>query len=109
VTALVFEQFEAKVRLARIGYDGVLGALADPVKAFVERPDLVEQSSRLCAHDLVFCTGGYRSVIAASTLRALGFADVSDLLGGFGAWRTAGLPVGGTGKPSTNEQGQEHA
>ena len=36
---------------------------------------------------VVYCAGGYRSSIAASVLRAAGFADVSDLLGGYGAWR----------------------
>ena len=36
---------------------------------------------------VVYCAGGYRSSIAASTLRSLGFADVSDIVGGFGAWR----------------------
>jgi hydroxyacylglutathione hydrolase len=36
---------------------------------------------------VVFCAGGYRSSIAASTLRAAGFTDVSDLLGGYGAWQ----------------------
>ena len=35
---------------------------------------------------VVYCAGGYRSSIAASTLRAHGFADVSDILGGYGAW-----------------------
>lgn len=35
---------------------------------------------------VVFCAGGYRSSIAASTLRTNGFVDVSDLLGGYGAW-----------------------
>ncbi len=35
---------------------------------------------------VVFCAGGYRSSTAASTLRNNGFADVSDILGGFGAW-----------------------
>jgi hydroxyacylglutathione hydrolase len=39
------------------------------------------------------CAGGYRSSIAASTLRANGFGDVSDLLGGMGAWVAAGQPV----------------
>jgi glyoxylase-like metal-dependent hydrolase (beta-lactamase superfamily II)/rhodanese-related sulfurtransferase len=34
---------------------------------------------------VVYCAGGYRSSIAASVLRAHGFADVSDLLGGYGA------------------------
>jgi rhodanese-related sulfurtransferase len=33
----------------------------------------------------VYCAGGYRSSIAASVLRANGFADVSDVLGGFEA------------------------
>jgi len=33
--------------------------------------------------------GGYRSSIAASLLRASGFADVSDLIGGYQAWQAA--------------------
>jgi hydroxyacylglutathione hydrolase len=42
---------------------------------------------------VVFCAGGYRSAIAASALQALGFADVSDVLGGFEAMRGANLPI----------------
>jgi len=38
---------------------------------------------------VVFCAGGYRSSIAASLLRYSGFADVSDILGGYQAWETA--------------------
>ena len=38
---------------------------------------------------VVFCAGGYRSSLAASVLRAAGFTDVSDLLGGYGAWTAA--------------------
>jgi hydroxyacylglutathione hydrolase len=34
---------------------------------------------------VVYCAGGYRSSIAASVLRSAGFADVSDVLGGFEA------------------------
>ena len=34
---------------------------------------------------VVYCAGGYRSSIAASTLRAHGFTDVSDVIGGYGA------------------------
>ncbi|BAL88234.1 hypothetical protein AMIS_30140 [Actinoplanes missouriensis 431] len=30
---------------------------------------------------------GYRSSVAASLLRAAGHPDVSDLLGGYGAWQ----------------------
>ncbi|MGI9594573.1 MAG: MBL fold metallo-hydrolase [Acidimicrobiales bacterium] len=35
---------------------------------------------------VVYCAGGYRSSVAASVLRQAGFEDVSDLLGGYGAW-----------------------
>lgn len=35
---------------------------------------------------LVHCAGGYRSIAAASLLEASGFADVSDVLGGYAAW-----------------------
>ena len=44
---------------------------------------------------MVYCAGGSRSLVAASVLRHAGFADVSDLLGGYGAWAVAGLPVAG--------------
>jgi hydroxyacylglutathione hydrolase len=36
---------------------------------------------------VTFCAGGYRSSIAASLLRSAGFADVSDLIGGYQAWQ----------------------
>ncbi len=132
---------EAKVRLARIGFDRVLGALRDPVETFVAHPELIEPLSRLSADSLaeristiadlvlidvrnpgevalgtiagarvislpsllaemptldqtaptvVFCAGGYRSAIAASLLRSHGFADVSDLIGGYTAWEQCG-------------------
>jgi hydroxyacylglutathione hydrolase len=131
------EEEAARTRLARIGFDQVLGALADPLQAFLAHPDLVEPMSRVSADSLaerlvslpnlvvvdvrspsevaggaipgsrhialasllasidhldpsaptvVHCAGGYRSAIAASVLRAHGFTDVSDLLGGYNAW-----------------------
>jgi DMSO/TMAO reductase YedYZ molybdopterin-dependent catalytic subunit/glyoxylase-like metal-dependent hydrolase (beta-lactamase superfamily II) len=42
---------------------------------------------------VVYCESGYRSQIAASVLLEAGFADVSDLLGGYHAWDSAGLPT----------------
>src|SRR5690606_12968463 len=39
------------------------------------------------------CQSGYRSMIAASLLRELGFEQVSDHRGGFSAWSSAGLDV----------------
>ncbi len=144
---------EAKIRLGRIGYDRIVGQLADPAALLAARPELHESSSRLTAGQLaglrerepglqlvdvrspsetahgtlpgarvipfaavvaslgalddaaavvVYCASGYRSAVAASVLRAAGFADVSDLLGGYGAWEAAGLPVSveGTSTPA---------
>jgi len=136
---------EAKVRLARIGFDAVLGEVADVEAALARRPDLAVTAPRLPARDLeewlaggddvqvvdvrnpgetadgtvpgaltiplprlldhldeidrerpvvVYCAGGYRSSVAASTLRANGFATVADLIGGYAAW------VGATGPPT---------
>ena len=42
---------------------------------------------------VVYCAGGSRSPVAASVLLDAGFSDVSDLLGGYGAWEAAGLPT----------------
>ena len=41
------------------------------------------------APTVVYCAGGYRSSVAASLLRQAGFADVSDIIGGYGAWTEA--------------------
>ncbi|MEV4701731.1 MBL fold metallo-hydrolase [Actinoplanes sp. NPDC049316] len=42
---------------------------------------------------VVTCHSGYRSSVAASLLRRAGHPDVSDLLGGYLAWRTAHEPA----------------
>ena len=42
---------------------------------------------------VVHCQTGTRSSIAASLLMARGFTDVTNLVGGFEAWRRLGLPV----------------
>ena len=129
---------EAKVRLARIGFDDVAGAVDDVERILSERPELASSSQRLPASDVaswladepglqvvdvrnpgetrvggmvpgainiplpqlidhvedldpsaptvVYCAGGYRSSVAASTLKAHGFGVVADMIGGFGAW-----------------------
>jgi rhodanese-related sulfurtransferase len=46
-------------------------------------------------HVIVFCSEGYTSSLAAASLQDLGVWRAADLDGGFGAWRTAGLPVAG--------------
>ncbi|MFE6853101.1 rhodanese-like domain-containing protein [Streptomyces sp. NPDC057674] len=47
-------------------------------------------------HDLlvvVLCNEGYASSLAAESLRRLGLHRATDLIGGFQAWKAAGLPV----------------
>ena len=48
---------EAKVRLARVGYDRVVGQLREPARAFGDRPDLIEASSRLTIEQLAELRG----------------------------------------------------
>lgn len=47
------------------------------------------------------CAGGYRSVIAASILKARGFDNLIDIAGGFGAIKNSGLPTTNFVCPST--------
>ena len=42
---------------------------------------------------LVICDHGHSSILAAATLVVLGYARAGDVVGGFEAWRDAGLPV----------------
>ncbi|MGC0329132.1 rhodanese-related sulfurtransferase [Streptomyces sp. SAI-170] len=47
-------------------------------------------------HDLrvvVICNEGYASSLAADSLHRLGLRRATDLVGGFQAWKRAGLPV----------------
>ncbi|MGW2786526.1 rhodanese-like domain-containing protein [Streptomyces populi] len=52
------------------------------------------------SHDLrivLFCDEGYASSLAAESLQRLGLHRATDLVGGFQAWKSAGLPVRATG------------
>lgn len=42
---------------------------------------------------VVVCNEGYASSLAAESLQRLGLRRATDLIGGFQAWRAAGLPV----------------
>ena len=42
---------------------------------------------------IVACSEGYASSFAAASLQQLGFGSATDLVGGFQAWRAAGLPT----------------
>jgi rhodanese-related sulfurtransferase len=45
------------------------------------------------AQVIVLCQQGYQSSLAAAALQDLGFAQATDVVGGFEAWEAAGLPV----------------
>ena len=42
---------------------------------------------------ILICDHGYSTVLAVATLVELGFSRAGDVVGGFAAWRAAGLPV----------------
>ena len=45
------------------------------------------------AQVVVVCNEGYTSSLAAATLQDLGITRATDLIGGFRAWKLAGLPI----------------
>ncbi len=42
---------------------------------------------------VLYCAGGVRSALAARNLQEMGYTHVESLVGGFGGWRSANLPV----------------
>ncbi|TCB94277.1 sulfurtransferase [Micromonospora zingiberis] len=48
---------------------------------------------------VVLCQEGYTSSLAAASLQDLGLFRATDVIGGFAAWRIAGLPVLGPTPP----------
>ena len=45
------------------------------------------------ARVVLICDEGYQSSLAAATVRSFGVTAATDVIGGFRAWRAAGLPV----------------
>jgi rhodanese-related sulfurtransferase len=42
---------------------------------------------------VLFCNEGYASTLAATSLQDLGISAATDMIGGYRAWRAAGLPI----------------
>jgi rhodanese-related sulfurtransferase len=87
---------------AQRAHDGTIpGAVWHPRNVLEWRVDPTSShadprlSADLDATLVVVCDEGYQSSLAAATLQDLGFAYATDLVGGFQAWRAAGLPVEG--------------
>jgi len=67
----------------------IQGAAWFPLDNFRVSAPEIDPSLPLAVH----CQGGYRSMIACSLLRRAGVENVINVIGGFDAWRNAGLGV----------------
>jgi rhodanese-related sulfurtransferase len=59
-------------------------------------PDCKWRDDRIADLDaplILFCSQGYASSLAAQTLREMGFTRVTDMDGGFDAWKEQDLPT----------------
>lgn len=59
-------------------------------------PHRVPEADSAGRRIVLFCNEGYASSLAAVQLQDLGLPHATDLVGGFRAWREAGLPVSRT-------------
>ena len=57
---------------------------------------------------VAYCAGGTRSLIAARTLREMGYENVISMSGGFTGWKNAGLPFA-TDRQWTQEQATRYS
>ncbi len=74
--------------LGEVGGGAIENSVCIPLGKLKSRTAELDRDKLLVVH----CKGGYRSSIATSILRRAGFRDIANLIGGFDAWKTAGLP-----------------
>jgi hydroxyacylglutathione hydrolase len=65
------------------------GARSKPLPKLMTMLDGLDRGQPVAVH----CKSGYRSSIATSLLQREGFAQVMNVIGGFDAWQTCGLPT----------------
>ena len=56
-------------------------------------PSRIPEASGPEIRVILICNEGYSSSLAAASLQDLGLVNATDVIGGFQAWREAGLPV----------------
>ena len=61
-------------------------------KGIIER-DIETMIPEKQAPIVLYCGGGFRSVLAADALQQMGYTDVVSMDGGIKAWREAGYPL----------------
>jgi len=89
----------------RVIEGGIPGALIIERNVLEWRFDPASSSRLPIATDhnlqvIVFCSEGYASSLAAAALQDLGLWRATDMVGGFHAWRLAGLPSTSPGRAS---------
>lgn len=61
----------------------------------------IEEAVDLHLQWIVICDEGYASSLAVASLQMIGLRRATDVVGGFQAWRAAGLPVARPGWPTS--------
>ena len=56
-------------------------------------PSRIDQARDHQIRVIVVCAEGYSSSLAAASLQDIGLVNATDVIGGFEAWKAAGLPV----------------
>jgi len=82
----------------RIEFGGIPGAIPIGLNVLEWRldPSSEWRIPQATGHDvrvIVFCQEGFSSSLAAARLQSLGLRGATDVIGGFEAWRDAGLPI----------------
>ena len=82
----------------RAEFGGIPGAIPIGLNVLEWRLDPTSEwrIPQATGHDvrvIVFCQEGFSSSLAAARLQSLGLRRATDVVGGFEAWRDAGLPV----------------
>lgn len=79
---------DAQLQLIDIRNPGETSAGVIPGARLIPLPELPKRLQEISADApvVLYCAGGWRSSVGASLLRANGFQDVSDILGGYNAW-----------------------
>lgn len=63
-------------------------------KGVIER-DIEEKVPQKDAELILYCGGGFRSILAADALQKMGYTNVASMAGGWREWRDSGAPVEG--------------
>jgi len=61
-------------------------------KGVIER-DIEEKIPDKNAEIILYCGGGFRSVLAADAIQKMGYTNVASMAGGWREWNAAGAPV----------------